>query len=84
MIGALGCRASAPEELENRMAEGLSLDTAEAFCGYYNTNANNPMLAPELGTTARTQRRDGRPEFASDYHNWYGVLMADVVEVFTG
>ena len=36
------------EELESRMAQGLSLDTAEAFCGYYNNDEDNPMLAPEL------------------------------------
>ena len=60
------------EELENRMAEGLSLDTAEAFCGYYNTDEDNPMLAPELRVLPPERNAETDVlEFASDYHNWY-------------
>ena len=60
------------EELESRMAQGLSLDTAEAFCGYYNNDEDNPMLAPELRVLPpeRATQTDVL-EFASDYHNWY-------------
>ena len=60
------------EELESRMAQGLSLDTAEAFCGYYNNDEDNPMLAPELRVLPpeRATQTDVF-EFASDYHNWY-------------
>jgi len=58
--------------LEERIEAGLSLDSADAFCGYYGNSEQNLKLAPELEVLPPNRGANTEVlEFPSDYHNWF-------------